>query len=1036
MTNVGFILTRFATASGRKSQGVRSIMAHGTRLAAAVTCCLFPGRAAADSAGFFWKEPSSGDFNTASSWSTNDEELAVPGDEEMTAKVPPRPGDSITFPEGEYTVRMEGAADFVFTRFSAVKDGEFAVTLQGGGYTTGNLDLPGKGTVWFEDGQVTVPRFVPGGSFIILDGVTMTIADIPQGAAMVGADPRDAELNLYNSSLTTQGRVNLHFVLLRENSTWAHTGPADAFGKSNLGVAARPSIFLTGSSVFTAAATEGIPIVAANEGSRVEVGDFVGEVVYASAGGRIINTNAQAGSTPLPDGFSTTEITGTGSRWEVGGTLAVNPAAVIYVRDGGRLSAGTLEFDARTTGGVVVEHSGSRLEVHQALAMPRGSSIRLRDGASGELPAATLDGGSLEAGGSGAALSFEGLVEIKNANSQVGVFGGGSATAPELHVGSGQAFVSDAGSVIMAAGNLAAGVGGEGAVSVTQGGRLDSGQGTIGWKDGGQGTVNVTGAGSYWSIRGDLTVGTLAPSTGFLNVMEGGRVDLATEGAPGAAIALAASSQGTVAVAGAGSAVDARPVGIMGVGVGGAGILNVSAGGRFLCSRLEAGVQAGSSGSVFLFGNGASLEAGDHGLLIGSLGRGVLSLRNGGQVSAGEVEIGNAAADNQLIVDGNGAALTVSGGGVIVGNKGAATGEVKNGGVIAAPRGLILGAEAAGAGVMTVSGAGSAVRSPGGAVAAGLYGSGTLTLEAGATVEAARIFVGTRTDGSGLMTITGEGSRLAATQDVTIGEIGNTGGAASARLTVAESALVTSPGLAVLRGGVAHLAGGRIALGAVAQPPPPGVLRIGAGGGLFLAGTFSGGKIVVDANGRFVPGASPGTATVEGEVEFLPGSALVMEIAGGVAGESYDVIEAGGAVTLGGELVLHFLDGYAPAAGDTYELVRSPAATRTGQFQSVRVVGLNPGFQHELTVDAAGHLLLRALNAGVSAPPPPPPALDIASTGDGIVVTWETTPDAAWMLETATDPGGFPWAPLPEARSPLLVPPDSPAAFFRLRFQP
>ena len=65
----------------------------------------------------------------------------------------------------------------------------------------------------------------------------------------------------------------------------------------------------------------------------------------------------------------------------------------------------------------------------------------------------------------------------------------------------------------------------------------------------------------------------------------------------------------------------------------------------------------------------------------------------------------------------------------------------------------------------------------------------------------------------------------------------------------------------------------------------------------------------------------------------------------------------------GSVLELDFINGFAPHAGDTFDLVAY--GSLTGNFSTIDIEGLNPGFQYTLAPDGSGNLQLTALNDGV-----------------------------------------------------------------------
>ena len=125
------------------------------------------------------------------------------------------------------------------------------------------------------------------------------------------------------------------------------------------------------------------------------------------------------------------------------------------------------------------------------------------------------------------------------------------------------------------------------------------------------------------------------------------------------------------------------------------------------------------------------------------------------------------------------------------------------------------------------------------------------------------------------------------------------------------------------------------------------------------------------------PGTSPGTLTIEGDYEQT----------GGRAGDrdrrhapgQFDVLAVTGNATLGGTLLLEFIDGFAPRQGDVFEFLDVGGAL-SGAFDSVEVRNLLPGFQFDVRSDGGG-LTMVALNDGVFVPEPATFVLLMFSSG-------------------------------------------------------
>jgi T5SS/PEP-CTERM-associated repeat protein len=144
----------------------------------------------------------------------------------------------------------------------------------------------------------------------------------------------------------------------------------------------------------------------------------------------------------------------------------------------------------------------------------------------------------------------------------------------------------------------------------------------------------------------------------------------------------------------------------------------------------------------------------------------------------------------------------------------------------------------------------------------------------------------------------------------------------------------------------------------------PGYLNLARGGTLSGQGFITG--RTKNTGGHFLPNNSPGTFTIDGDYEQIAG-VLQIEFAGTAPGQ-FDVLAVTGDVTLGGKLWLEFIDGFVPQQGQVFQFL-DIGGTLSGAFDSIRVVGLRPGFQFDLQPDAGG-LKMVALNDGVLAPEP------------------------------------------------------------------
>ncbi len=147
-------------------------------------------------------------------------------------------------------------------------------------------------------------------------------------------------------------------------------------------------------------------------------------------------------------------------------------------------------------------------------------------------------------------------------------------------------------------------------------------------------------------------------------------------------------------------------------------------------------------------------------------------------------------------------------------------------------------------------------------------------------------------------------------------------------------------------------------------------------------GTLSGtGNIVGNVNngsGGFVgtvsPGSSPGTLAIVGDYSQASDSFLLMDIAGTIAGDQYDVLTVSGTATLGGTLEV-VLDGFGPGFGDSFDLLIADIIL--GTFDNVLLPTLADGlsWQSDYIIDGSGIDIFRA-----SVVPIPPSVLLMMSS--------------------------------------------------------
>jgi len=342
-------------------------------------------------------------------------------------------------------------------------------------------------------------------------------------------------------------------------------------------------------------------------------------------------------------------------------------------------------------------------------------------------------------------------------------------------------------------------------------------------------------------------------------------------------------------------------------------------------------VNIGQDSTMTVTGAGSSLFVGDGvvGQLVSLAGASLLQIEAGGQVDA-QVAIFDGAGSS-LQVDGAGSRLLLTctghdcelGQSVVLAHQGEGSVQVTNGGKILIDGGdksvflgvgLLLGAD------LQVDGEGSSVEISGGRDDALLKGIVVASLSGSSDISS--------------MSITGGGQVRAAGPDM---------GA-----TVAYNGLIGFPpgtGSILVDGGGSLLEiGGLLGLGddpTFDGPGGAGTLIVRNGGTVRAdliyidersTASGSGGTLegAVEVHGTLTPGESPGTMTINGDLNLAPGGRIVIEIGGTGAGTDYDVLNVTGTANLAGTLEIQLLDGYTPGENDTFDFLT--AALFAGDF--------------------------------------------------------------------------------------------------------
>ncbi len=398
----------------------------------------------------------------------------------------------------------------------------------------------------------------------------------------------------------------------------------------------------------------------------------------------------------------------------------------------------TLTIGLLSAGGLTIQSAGSVVaSTSTFVGFAAGSTGSLTvDGAGSRLETGNLIVGT---NGSGALAVQNGAVLHAGAPSAVGTLRGSQGTAIVTGVGS-SLFLDE---------RFWVGRSGDGTPTIEDGGRVVSEiGGTIGNLPGSSGAVTVTGEGSRWDSGVFVTVGNAKGGDGTLTIQEGGVVTsdivvLGVEPQP-----TSPGRNGTVAtvlITGMGSAMEVEDGLRIGDGVAGTSILSVQDGGRVSAGNVIIGTLAGGTG-ILNIGAGSGEAASAPGrfetptLAFGD-GTGTLNFNHTGTAHefapavSGFGDINHMAGTTVLTGDSSGftGRTNVTGGDVRVNGTLGGQAQVGSGGTISGIGTL--------AGPVTVSG--------GGVVSPGEGGTGTLTVAGDATFNDGSTFaVDTAPDGA------------------------------------------------------------------------------------------------------------------------------------------------------------------------------------------------------------------------------------------------------------------------------------------------
>jgi T5SS/PEP-CTERM-associated repeat protein len=659
-----------------------------------------------------------------------------------------------------------------------------------------------------------------------------------------------------------------------------------------------------------------------------------------TSGGLLSNANCNIGMNVGSSGF--VSVDGAGSQWTNNGVLAVGlfGQGELGISAGGRVASvnGRIGREAGASGTVLVDGLDSTWQMTGDLTVgsigPGGTgSLTIQNQAlvhAGNLLAINslsivmLNGGTLRfntATGLNRLVYTSGTIQLagdrslKTDSTITTLFG----ATPNITSGNG----------LTIEGTASIGVGGVSPVEniLVTGGRLKASSLRIGGD--GNGVVQITSG------------GILELPTGSGTLLAGGN-DL--------------SKTGSIVVSGAGSTINSEVH--LGVGwIVGGGSMTIASGAAVNC--FAGGGISGPIGtaSVTVTGAGSTWSLVNSDLAIGgsSFGYGTLNVQDGGSVFVGgELKIHSA----------SGSAVNINGGTLrfdaISGTAGL-SGIHYTSGTIQLGGDRTIGTDAA---VQSLYGT-----SPLLLVGKGLTVEGTATLSSDLTINGGTFTAGA-IDGAGGLNFASGNLAITGPAGVSVGGTSPLGtnvnlGRGSylnvmSTLQIAADGRLSNVGGNVVAGSVQIDAGGRWTV-------IDGVQSVGAGlvnhGKLVLVETTIDGPVtssadsmvnVIDAvtfnssfsgagqffgsgtatfTGGYTPGDSPAIVSFEGGVAFGGDNVLTIELGGTTPGMQYDRLQVAGGLALDGTLQITLIDGFAPAAGNSFDILNWSALS--GTFSSV-----------------------------------------------------------------------------------------------------
>jgi outer membrane autotransporter protein len=451
------------------------------------------------------------------------------------------------------------------------------------------------------------------------------------------------------------------------------------------------------------------------------------------------------------------------------------------------------------------------------------------------VPAGRITNSTLTMTGSGSMLMAPTSLyigETSNTTATLDLEGGASAATGNVYLALGDTgtngkIIIDGSTMATTNGFGAIGYNGTGTLTITGGGSWTlngaSGNVFVSGIAGSKGYANVSGAGSRLSAGGYIIVGQQglgflsvtddavvrgnqgvyvgnssgSNAAGTMQIAEGGRVFAATSGNASSYAAIvggATGATGTVTIDGSGSLWSVAQS--MRIGADGSGKVTISDGGKLEVdgATLEIGSLAGGSGALTIDGSGSTLALPNGAVIVGSAGAGRVTLLNGALLDQTNqtLVLGSQASGDGVIQVQSGSTFDIAN--LTLGRAGIgeldiggadATGATTGGTVNMTGAALAIGQLQNSTGILNITG--TSTFNFTGVLQDGLAGSGTISLQQGASLSTASMVLGIAATGNGSLLV-GQGASLKLSSNLTVG------GAGTGSLTLNQGGMATVSG--------------------------------------------------------------------------------------------------------------------------------------------------------------------------------------------------------------------------------------------------